>query len=73
MTTARTTTRTGAAQVPRLAVTPDEAAASLSMSRDTFDRHVRDELRFVRVGRKVLIPVKELDRWLDQNSTRTLP
>jgi excisionase family DNA binding protein len=56
----------------RLALPPAEAAAMLSMSRDSFDRHVRDELRLVRVGRKVLIPVKELERWLELNAARTL-
>jgi excisionase family DNA binding protein len=56
----------------RLAVPPAEAAALLSMSRDTFDRHVRDHLRVVRVGRKVLVPVRELDRWLERNASRTI-
>jgi excisionase family DNA binding protein len=57
---------------PRLALTPEEAAAALSMSRDTFDRYVRDELRLVRVGRKVLVPVRELERWLERSAARTL-
>ncbi|HEY8791317.1 MAG TPA: helix-turn-helix domain-containing protein [Gaiellaceae bacterium] len=57
---------------PRLALTPEEAAAALSMSRDTFDRYVRDELRLVRVGRKVLVPVRELERWLDRSAARTM-
>lgn len=51
-----------------LAVPPDEAAAALSMSRDSFDRYVRDEVRLVRVGRKVLVPVRELERWLEKNA-----
>lgn len=55
-----------------LALTPEEAAVALSMSRDTFDRYVRDELRLVRVGRKVLVPVRELERWLDRSAARTL-
>ena len=55
-----------------LALTPEEAAVALSMSRDTFDRFVRDELRLVRVGRKVLVPVRELERWLDRSAARTL-
>lgn len=56
----------------RLALTPDEAAVALSISRDTFDRYVRDELRLVRVGRKVLVPVRELERWLDNAATLTV-
>jgi len=60
-------------RVTPLALTPEQAAAALAMSRDHFDRHVRDELRLIRVGRKVLVPVRELERWLDQNAARTLP
>ena len=56
----------------RLALPPAEAAAMLSMSRDSFDRYVRDELRLVRVGRKVLVPISELTRWLELNAARTL-
>jgi hypothetical protein len=44
----------------------------LSMSRDSFDRYVRDELRLVRVGRKVLVPVRELERWLERNAALPL-
>jgi excisionase family DNA binding protein len=56
----------------RLALSPIEAAASLGMSRDTFDKYVRDELRLVRVGRKVLVPASELTRWLERNAARSL-
>jgi hypothetical protein len=30
------------------------------------------ELRIVRRGRRRLIPVRELERWLDENATRAL-
>jgi excisionase family DNA binding protein len=56
----------------RLALSPNEAAASLGVSRDFFDEHVRPELRLVRRGRKVLIAVRELERWLDQSASRVL-
>jgi hypothetical protein len=59
-------------QVAPLAVTPIEAASMLSMSRDSFDRYVRDEIRVVRRGRLVLVPVSELARWLDCSAARTL-
>jgi excisionase family DNA binding protein len=55
-----------------LALSPDAAAAALSMSRDHFDRYVRDELRLVRSGRKVLVPVKQLELWLERNAGRPL-
>lgn len=56
----------------RLALSPDEAAAALSMSRDSFDRYVRDELRLVRRGRKILVPISELENWLQRSAARTL-
>lgn len=56
----------------RLLVSPDQAAERLSVSRDTFDRYVRPELRVVRIGRKVLIPADELARWVHENAARTL-
>jgi excisionase family DNA binding protein len=58
--------------VTPLAVPPEQAAVLLSMSRDHFDRYVRDEMRLIRVGRKVLVPVKELERWIERNATLTL-
>jgi excisionase family DNA binding protein len=58
--------------VPRLALSIGEAAEALSVSRDFFDQHVRHELRLIRRGRKVLVPVRELERWLEQNAALTL-
>jgi excisionase family DNA binding protein len=55
---------------PRLALSPDEAAALLGVSRDYFDEHVIDELRIVRRGRRILVALAELERWLDRASTR---
>lgn len=55
---------------PRLALSPDEAAAALSVSRDFFDEHVLHELRHVRRGRRRLIPVAEIERWLRESAAR---
>src|ERR687892_515612 len=55
---------------PRLAVSPDEAAAILGVSRDYFDEHVIGELRVVRRGRRILVPLAELERWLDRSAAR---
>ena len=49
---------------PRLALQRKEAAAALGVSVDTFDRHVRGEIRCVYVGDTRLWPVAELERWL---------
>jgi excisionase family DNA binding protein len=53
----------------RLALSPDEAAAALGVSRDYFDEHILGELRVVRRGRRILIPLVELERWLDRAAT----
>ncbi len=55
---------------PRLAVSPDEAAAVLGVSRDYFDEHVIGELRVVRRGRWILVALAELERWLDRAAAR---
>jgi hypothetical protein len=61
-----------AAAAPRIALRPEEAAAALGMSRDAFDEHVKPELRLVRRGRLVLVPVRELERWVEREAARTL-
>ena len=60
------------APIPRLGLTRQEAAASLGMSLDSFERHVQPTLRLVRLGRMRLVPVRELERWLEQNAQGTL-
>ena len=54
---------------PRLALSPDEAASVLGVSRDYLDEHVIGELRIVRRGRRILIALTELERWLDRAAT----
>jgi excisionase family DNA binding protein len=54
----------------RIALNVDEAAASVGVSRDHFERHVIGDLRTIYVGRRRLIPVKELERWADRNAVR---
>jgi 5S rRNA maturation endonuclease (ribonuclease M5) len=63
---------TSMASVPRVALTPVEAAASIGVSRDFFDEHVKPELRVVRRGRLVLVPVEELRRWVEREAARPL-
>jgi len=58
--------------VPRLALSPDEAAASLGVSRDYLDEHIASELRWVRRGRRKLVSLRELERWLERSAARTL-
>jgi excisionase family DNA binding protein len=61
-----------AVKVGRLALSKAEAAESLGVSVDYFEEHVMPELRIVRRGRRRLIPVAELERWLDRSAARTL-
>jgi excisionase family DNA binding protein len=58
--------------LPRLALSKAEAAAALGVSVDFFEEHVMHELRIVRRGRRRLIPVDELKRWLNRSAARTL-
>ena len=58
--------------VPRLALSPDEAAEALGVSRSHFYAEVYPDLRVVRVGQRRLIPVAELSAWLDREAMRTL-
>jgi len=60
------------APIPRLALTREEAAAAVGMSLDSFERHVQPTLRLVRLGRMRLVPIAELERWLDEHAERTL-
>lgn len=49
----------------RLALTVSEAAQSLGIGRTSFYEHVLPELRVVKVGSRVLVPVSELQRYLE--------
>lgn len=72
MSAATRTNRTAPARatVDRLALTAMEAPAALGVSHDFFREHVASELRWVRRGRKKLVSVRELERWLDENAAR---
>lgn len=64
--------RGGLAHPVRLALSKTEAAAALGVSIDFFDAHVAHELRIVRRGRRRLIPLRELERWLESNAARAV-
>jgi hypothetical protein len=54
---------------PRLGLTVEEAAAAVGMSESSFKRHVQPELRIVRRGSLRIIPIPEIERWLEGNAT----
>jgi len=59
--------------VPRLALSKAEAAVALGVSVDFLEDHVLDELKVVYAGRRVLVPVAELERWLTRRAEPILP
>ena len=56
----------------RITLTAQESAAALGVSRDFFDEHVKPELRLIRRGRLVLVPVRELERWAEASAARVI-
>lgn len=58
--------------IPRIALTPPEAAAAIGVGPDFFEENVAPELRIVRRGRKRLVPVTELERWMAENAERAI-
>lgn len=56
------------AEIPRLALSPEEAAEAIGVSRRHFVEHVQPHLRQVRLGRRRVIPVAALERWLEKNA-----
>lgn len=64
--------RNDARVVPRVALTPAEAAESLGCSAEFFRAHVDSELRWIRRGRKRFTPITVLERWAEANAETTL-
>ena len=58
------------APVPRLALTVEEAAASLGVGADFFREVVAPDLLVVRRGRRKLVAVAALEEWLATNGER---
>lgn len=54
----------------RVTLRVQEASEVLGMSVDSFDRYVRPEIRTIRRGRMVLVPLSELNEWVDRHAHR---
>jgi hypothetical protein len=59
-----------ATSIPRIALTPAEAAAAIGVGPDFFEENVAPELRLIRRGRKRLVPMVELERWVTESAGR---
>lgn len=58
--------------LPRVSLTREEAAQSLGISLDSFERYVQGELRIVRRGRLRLVPFRDLEHWVEINAERPI-
>ena len=53
---------------PILALSVEQACEALGVSWDTWRAHIEPEVPLVRLGRRKLIPVSELQAWLDRHA-----
>lgn len=53
---------------PALALSVEQACASLGVSWDTWREHIEPEVKIVRLGRRKLVPVSALQAWLDRHA-----
>ena len=53
---------------PLLTLTNRQAAAMVGCSVGFFRQHVLPEIKIIRRGRRTLIPVREVERWVAENS-----
>lgn len=63
------TSRLNVSPVPRLALSIEEAGQAVGLCGKTVSKLIADgRLRSVRVGTRHLLPVSELQRWLDREA-----
>jgi hypothetical protein len=58
-----------AGTLPRVLLTKREAAQALGMSVRHFERHVQPRLRCVHSGQLTLYPVRDIERWANEEAT----
>ena len=57
---------------PRIALSVEEACQSLGVSWQTWNDHIAQDIRLIRVGSRKLIPVDALRRWCEQHAEMVL-
>jgi hypothetical protein len=55
-------------ELPKLALSIEEACGALGISWDLWNEHVAGEVRMVRLGRRRLVPVVEIQKWLAEHA-----
>lgn len=58
--------------IPAIALAEADAAAAVGVGSTLFREHIAPDLRVIRIKSRVLYPVAELERWVDQNARQTL-
>lgn len=66
------TSSTSRPPIPRVALSIDEACESLGVSWDFWHEHIAPDVRIVRRGRRKLVAVAELERFMAENAERVL-
>ena len=57
---------------PVVALPRVEAAEAVGMSLDSFERYVQPEVRLIRRGSLRVVPLSELERWVEENAEQSL-
>ncbi|HTR21784.1 MAG TPA: hypothetical protein VMH88_13090 [Gemmatimonadales bacterium] len=57
---------------PRVALRIEEACESLGVSWDTWRQYIEPDVRLIRLGRRKLVPVAELERWCAEHAEAVL-
>lgn len=60
------------APIPRVALTREEAAAACGVSVDSCERYFQPHVRMLRFGRLRLVPVRELEQFVNDAAEHTL-
>lgn len=53
---------------PLVTYTQRQAAAALGCSVGFFREHILHELKVIRRGRRTLVPVREIERWVEESA-----
>jgi hypothetical protein len=57
---------------PRIALSIEEACQALGVSWKIWREHIEPEVKLIRRGRRKLVGVRELERWVEDNAERVL-